>query len=148
MYNGDQTQTGPCPAGTPTSTQYPGSFRSIRSPTPTLQTPSSFCYEVKPSVLRATPTAPPDGTCHIEFKTNKKEFPPSIQGITNNCNTCYSGYFSPFISPSLRAPDSTGAWNSLKYYDPLYFYPQKEIKERRKKLNKKILDKYKKFLHK
>ena len=145
MYNDSKTETNPSETHTPWREHNTGgSFKSFRSEC--LYTPisnqSEFTFQVKPSILRGTPTTQ-NATCYCGFETNKKEFPQSIQGGVIDCHTCYSGYLSPSISAGLRPTDASRTWNSLKYYDPLYFYPQKDIKERRKKYYKKLLNKYK-----
>ena len=152
IINDNERETNPSESHTPWREHNTGgSFKSFRSEclhTPlSFKTASSFTYPIEQSVFRVpVERGEQNKPIYQQHETNQKKFPPGIQGVTNNCNTCYSGYCGTIIPPYFRPADTSCPRNSLKYYDPLYFYPQKEIKERRKKYYKKLLNKYKKFI--
>ena len=146
IINDNKRETESTTNHTPWGIERDGSFATIRSGGGDLYTPvsfktsSSFTYPIRPSIQRVpakggeqnNPLYQPHETNTQGIADNVENNYSSIDWTRNSFyNSCFGG-----IAPI----------RDLKYHDPLYLYPQQELKERKKKFYQKILNKYKKFI--
>ena len=121
-----------------------GSLATIRSGdlyTPlSFQTTSSFTYPIGQSIFRV----PTEG--REQSDPLYKPHEANTQRIANNVENNYCCPYRSSDTVHFTRTWSPSAFGNLKYYDPLYFFPRQELKERKKKFYQRLLDKYRKHI--